>query len=225
MVAARALLAEVETGQAELEIINQKLSDATVRTPVRSDAAPDEQSYAIAERNVSIGEYVREGTPLFRLVDDDPIKFRAPVPERHSAQLAVGQTVLIQVDAFPSRDFEGKVVRINPRVDPTNRTFQIEVLVPNTDRALKPGGFAKGWVRTRTDEGIVFVPKQAVQTFAGVSKVFVAADGKAKEILIDIDRGIERDAMVEARGKLSGDERLIVTGLNRIAAGVPVIVE
>lgn len=78
-------------------------------------------------------------------------------------------------------------------------------------------------MQTQVDSNIIFVPRQAVQEFAGVSKVFVVAEGKAKDIAIE--PGVQRDGFVEARGKLKGDEKLIVTGLNRIAGGVPVIVE
>ena len=83
-----------------------------------------------------IGEYVREGTPLFRLVADDPIKFRSQVPEKFLSQVKAGQRVRMQVAAYPEV-FEGAVSRISPLVDRTSRTFEVEMLLPNASGKLQ----------------------------------------------------------------------------------------
>ncbi|MGH7214983.1 MAG: efflux RND transporter periplasmic adaptor subunit, partial [Tepidisphaeraceae bacterium] len=149
---------------------------------VTTSPSSSPREYAVAARQVSVGEYVSQGTPLFRLIDDDPLKYRAAVPERFAADIRVGQGVRLVVEAFAGREFAGEVTRINPQIDPANRTFQIECIIPNPQRVLKPGAFARARLLTHSDSGVVFVPREAVVTFAGTTKVFtVDPEGKAVE--------------------------------------------
>ena len=80
-----------------------------------------------------------EITACYRLVDDNPIKLPRKVPERYVAEIKVGQKVKTNVESYPGVDFGATVSRINPQIDPDNRTFSIEVLIPNDDHRLKAG--------------------------------------------------------------------------------------
>jgi RND family efflux transporter MFP subunit len=176
----------------------------------------------IAARYASLGELVRAVTPMYRLVDDDPLKLRAAVPERFFPEIRVGQKVQVWVEAYPEA-FAGVVTRINPQVDVANRTFPIEVVVPNPQRVLPPGAFARASVQTRVQEGVVFVPQEAVVSFAGVDKVFTVRDGKAQAVAVEL--GERRGREVEVVKGLKGTEQVAVSGTNRLANGVPVEVK
>ena len=65
------------------------------------------------------------------------------------AEIKVGQKVKANVEAYPKVDFQGTVSRVNPQIEPENRTFSIEVLIPNDDHRLKPGAFARASVQTQ----------------------------------------------------------------------------
>ncbi|MCE9589082.1 MAG: efflux RND transporter periplasmic adaptor subunit [Planctomycetes bacterium] len=216
---ARAVVEEARSRQGDLDIAAQHLRDTTILAP--DDKHPDgtPRTYGVAGRMVSVGEYIKEGVPLFRLVDDDLVKLRAPVPERYANQVAVGQKVRLNVESS-AKEFWGTVSRINPQIDPDNRTFQVEFAVPNPDRALKPGAFAHARVQTKNDTGVVFVPQEAVTTFAGVNKVFVIKDGKAQEVRIDL--GEHSGDSVEVTRGLSGAEQVVVAGTSKLATGVAV---
>src|SRR5690606_26620609 len=127
---------------------------------------------------ISPGAYVREGEPMFDVLLDDPVKFRAAVPERYIGDVQAGQSVLVSIEAY-AEPFEGRVSRINPRVEPTSRTFQIEAIVPNADRRLPPGAFARGQVVIDPDRQMLSVPAAAVLSFAGIDRVFSIKEGKA----------------------------------------------
>jgi multidrug efflux pump subunit AcrA (membrane-fusion protein) len=228
---ARATLEEARARVADLEVAKQRLVDTVVRTPNamvpgepgEGGAAPRPRTYSVASRMVSIGNYVREGDPMFRLVDDNLVKLRAPVPERFGNQIAVGQEVAVTVEAS-TETFTGRVARINPQIDPANRTFEIEVVVPNPDHKLKPGAFARARVKTHTQSGVVFVPQQAIVSFAGVNKVFTVKDGKAQEVRIDL--GQRQQDWVEVRGdSIKGEDSVVIAGNTKLATGVPVRVE
>lgn len=222
---ARALLAQARSLHAELAIAEQRLADTTIRAPATrpAEAPPDARmrSYAVAARLISVGEFVRESTPAFRLIDDDVVKLRASVPERFIREVKVGQEVRLRVDAW-EQDFIGRVVRVNPQVDPASRTFQLEAVVPNPAHMLKPGSFAQARVLARVDPRAVYVPLEAVVTYAGVNKVFVVDNGLAAEKIVEL--GDRRDDWVEALSGLDGTEAVVVEGVSRLAQGVAVSV-
>jgi RND family efflux transporter MFP subunit len=220
---ARALLAQSRTRASELSQARQALADATVLAPGEASAAAKGSKFAVSSRLVAPGEYVREGTPMFRVVDADPIKFRADVPERHIAEIRVDQTVDVTVQAYEGV-FNGRVARVSPHINASNRTFQIEVHIDNGDGRLKPGGFARGAVKTSMDEKVIFLPQEAVATFVGVTKTFAIRDGKAVECRIAT--GVQDGQLLEAIGAgLSPTDQVAVSGVSRLSDGVLVEVK
>jgi multidrug efflux pump subunit AcrA (membrane-fusion protein) len=227
---ARAALATARLRQVELRLAEQRLADATLCAPepagwagwaaaVGPAGAP--LRYAIAQRLVSEGEMVRSMpvTNAFKLVLAHALKLRAAVPERFAPEVRVGQVVEVGVEAYPGVAFPGKVARINPTVDPLNRTFQVEVAVPNLDGRLKPGGFARAQVRTRTEQ-VKTVPAEAVVTFAGVTKLFVVAGDKAKATEVRV--GDREKEWLEVIGDVPVGAQVAVSGFSQLADGSPV---
>jgi RND family efflux transporter MFP subunit len=224
LLTAQSVLAEARSKKSEVELAAQRLADTSIKAPppgaISNTTQPTGPRYAIAQRLVSVGEYVKEGTPLFRLVADNPIKFRPSVPERYISDIKLDQTVAVEVNAFPDQKFTGKIARISPQVDAVNRTFQIEVLVPNPKGLLQPGAFGKGSVQTYTDPNVTFVPADSIISFAGVNKVFTVKDGKAVEL--NVETGIRRGNYVEITKGLSGQVQVVAMGASKLANGVPV---
>jgi RND family efflux transporter MFP subunit len=220
LLTARSLLAEAQTRRSQLEQSQQRLRDTTLLAPAIPNGGG--ARFAVAARLVSVGEYVREGTALFRLVADNPIKFRAAVPERYAARVRAGQEVHVRVAAYPEA-FAGRISRINPQVDVTTRTFQIEALVPNDEGLLRPGSFATGSIVTHVDEQVTLAPQRAVVNFAGVQRVFTVADGKAVEIRVE--PGVRQGEYIEIARGLEGETPLVVGNADKLAAGTPVIVQ
>jgi RND family efflux transporter MFP subunit len=154
-------------------------------------------------------------------VVSDPLKLRAAVPERYSAVFKVGEDATVRVEAWKERTFEGKVARVNPWVDPANRTFGVEVLVPNHDGALRPGSFARGDILVGKEPAL-FAPEDAVVSFAGVTKVFVVKDGKARAVAVQA--GERRKGFLEVRGVDAGDQ-VVTRGQSVLSDGAAVAVE
>jgi RND family efflux transporter MFP subunit len=116
------------------------------------------------------------------------------------------------------------VSRINPQIDPANRTFEVEVAVPNPEHALKPGAFARGDIQTHVEPDVLLVPQLAVVSFAGVRKVFSVKDGKAVEIPVSTGARIGDWVEVTQAKNLKPGDPVVVEGVNRMSAGVPVTV-
>jgi multidrug efflux pump subunit AcrA (membrane-fusion protein) len=206
---AEATLAAARQRQAMLETAEQKLRDTRVVVPRPSDKlAPDGKpleyaEYVVSSRSVTEGEIVQTmpipglNSTLFKLVIDRPLKLQAAVPERHRGEVRVGMSAELTVEAYPSQTFAGTVARVSPMVDRASRTFQVEIHVPNADRRLSAGSFAKAAILTRIDEKARTVPEEALVSFAGVTKVFVVKDGVAHEV--PVKAGVSIDVPSEPR--------------------------
>ena len=155
---------------------------------------------------------------VFRLVVCHTLKLRAAVPEQHAREVQTGQSVAVRVKAS-EHPVRGVVARVAPTVDSLNRTFQVEIDVPNLDprNPLKAGFFARGEIETRTDTDVRTVPPAAVVTFAGVTKVFVTDGDKAKSVDVRVGRR-DRD-WVEVAGALPPGAKVITSGLTQLVDG------
>ena len=236
MLNARALVAQAWALKGDLDIANQRLTDATTRAPSTPEATTQPSdtgripstphTYVVTARYVNVGELVHEITPCYRLVDDNPIKLRAKAPERYVWEIKTGQKVKTNIEAYPGVDFWGTVSRVNPQIDSDNRTFGIEILIPNDDHRLKAGSFARASVQTHVDPSVVFAPQEAVVSFAGVNKVFTVEDDKAVEININPgDARTEDNNYVEITSGLKGNENVVVSGTSKLATGVRVTIK
>jgi membrane fusion protein (multidrug efflux system) len=143
---------------------------------------------------------VKVQTPVMVIVDAGRVRARLKVPEKMAAWVAVGQPVKVQVEAYPGRAFEGVVSRTNPSVDPQTRSFDVEALLENRDRVLKPGFFARASiVSSRVDQALV-VPQDALRYLYGVYKVYT------------VERGVLHETEVKL-GAREGAEVEVVSGL------------
>jgi RND family efflux transporter MFP subunit len=210
---ARAKVALAAVRAAELAQSKKALADTAV-------AAPAGGPWRVGKRLVAVGDYVKEGTALFQVVDPDPIKFRADVHERWSAAVAKGQKVAVEVPSATA-SVAGVVDRIAPVASERKRTFEVEIRIDNAAGRLLPGGFARGAIETRVDPEVVFVPQDAVVTALGLSKVFTVKDGKAVEH--KVTTGVHDGAFLEvAKGDLTPGDQVVTSGAARLAEGVPV---
>ncbi len=116
----------------------------------------------VVSKKVNVGDYVKTGESLFRIVDLDELWLYLDAYESDLAWLRYGQDVAFTVEAFPGETFHGQIAFIEPEVDGMTRTVQVRVNVPNEDRRLKPGMFVKGLVEAQlADGGMVYAPEFA----------------------------------------------------------------
>lgn len=205
--------AQVKQREAGLGLARKRLGDTTVSAPLAG---------VVARRHVSAGEYVRENAVLFTLVVSDPLKYTGTIPERFAPEVRPGQAVQVSVEAFPGRAFAGQVTRVAPAVDVQTRSLSLEARVSNADGQLRPGFFAKGMVLTRKQEGVAFVPADAVTYFVGITKLFVVADGKAQER--QVRTGTREAGWVEIMEGVKPGETVATGNLSQLFNGAPVTV-
>lgn len=205
-------LSRVEATRAELGVAERAVRDANVRAPFGG---------WIARRDVSRGEYVRPGQPLFELVALDPIEVEFSVSERDSARVAVGQQVQVRVAPYPEEAFQGEVTVIAPTLDPKTRTLRVKAQIANADGRLRPGLFARADLGIARREGALLVPEEAVLQRADGEVVFVVtADDTARRLLVKT--GLQHEGKVEIVQGVAAQDQVVVRGHAVLVDGVPV---
>jgi RND family efflux transporter MFP subunit len=211
--AVKAAEAQVRQREAGLDLGKKRLGDTTAVAPIAG---------LVARRHTSVGEVVKDNTALFTLVATDPLKYTGTIPERFAPEVRVGQEVRLAVDAYPGRDFPGRLSRIAPVVDMQTRTLALEAQVPNREGLLRPGFFARGLVLTRRDAQAAFVPAEAVLYVVGLSKLFVVTDGRAAER--QVKTGFRDGGRLEILEGLRPGEVVATSALGQLYDGAPVVV-
>ena len=212
LASARQLRADIQAQSSSLQLAERELRDTTIRAPF--------DGY-VAERLVSLGQFVQPQTPIMRIVRLQPLKLTAEVPEKFAPWIETGRPVSVHVDAYPDQTFEGKVVRISPSVNLKSRAFAIEGEVPNPDGRLKPGTFARVQITTDHIDRAVTIPASSIQSRYGTNRVFVVQeDGTlaGREVVLG-DRIGDR---VEVSKGIDAGIPLVAADVEQLADGMKV---
>jgi membrane fusion protein (multidrug efflux system) len=204
-------LAAVEQQKASLALARKALTDTVVRSPI---------SGAVKEKHASRGSYLTVNGRIVTLVKINPLRLRADIPESSAAAVRTGQTINVNVDAFPNRSFTGRVVRIGPSLDERTRALTVEAEVANSGNLLRPGMFAKSRLITSASAPAVMVPQRAVASAAGQSKVFVIENGKAVERIVKT--GATDGDLIEIAEGVKDGETVATSNLDKLQTGVAV---
>lgn len=169
--------AEVERAKASLSLSKQKLSKTAIYSPLAG---------VIKEKKVERGNYVKNGSQLFTIIQTNPIKLNFTVAEKDIGKLKAGQDVFLNVDAIPEKEFKGKVSIVYPSLEEKTRTLLVEAHVPNPSGILKPGLFAHVTLYTGSERGIILVPITALLYEGDKIRVFISEGDRAKERTVKI---------------------------------------
>jgi RND family efflux transporter MFP subunit len=211
--AARAQLADA---QARLAGAEQQTSRTAVRAPFAG---------IVSARQVSTGDVVAPGTPLFTVIDPRRLQFEASVPAERLAEAKVGAPVHFRVTGFGDRVFVGKLERVNPAVDPATGQVRVYVDVPNEEGGLIAGLYAFGRIAART-EALPAAPSAALDRSTDPPTVVRVAGGKAARVGVKLALEDELAGVVGfASGVSAGDVLVVGPARSTLADGTPVQVE
>lgn len=213
LASARQLRADIEAKASALRLAERDLRDTSIKAPFQG---------FVAERRVSMGQYLQPQTPVMRIVQLHPLKVTAEIPEKFAPWMQTGRELTVHVDAFPAETFQGRIVRISPSVNLQSRAFAIEGEVPNPEGRLKPGTFARLQITTDHIDRAITIPAAAVQSRYGTNRVFVVANGalQGKEVVLG-DRLGDR---VEVSSGIDAGMTVVATDVEQLADGMKVTV-
>lgn len=197
-----------DSTKARVDLLRAQLSDRVVTAPF---------SGVLGLRQVSTGALVTPGTVITTLDDIDTIKLDFSVPEILIAALAPGQEVIAKSAAYPGREFKGKVLTLDSRIDPVTRAVQVRAELPNDDHVLRPGMLLTINVLKPTREALV-VPEIAVVQVGSNSYVYiVGADDTVEEIKVKL--GSRRRGVVEVIEGIAPGVRIVIDGTVKLRNG------
>ena len=204
----RNLEAIVEEKRAALDLAKKQLTDTEIVSPI---------SGVVKEKAASRGEYLQPGKPIVTIVQVDPLRLRADIPEYAAASVRTGQTMTLTVESFPGRTFTGRVVRIGPSLNEQTRALTVEAEVRNPGNLLRPGMFAKSNLVTANDALALMAPRRAVQVIAGLNKIFVIDNGRVSERIVKLG-AVDGDLIEIVEGVKSG-EVVATSNLDKLQEG------
>ena len=178
----------------------------------------------VTARNFDKGDMFSMSAPLFTVQQVIPVKLLVGISENEYTKVKKGDTVSLTVDALPGRSFTGKVNRLYPTINAATHTFNAEVVVQNSDRALRPGMFARVRVVFGTNHRVV-LPDQCIVKQEGTGQKFVYLlnnDETVSYVPVTLGRHMGTEYEV-IDGVLEGDT-VVLKGQATLKDGVKVIV-
>jgi len=189
--------ATLDLRQAELDLEHVKMSASL-------DAI-------VLERLVNPGENTHRDQLVMKIGALANVLFAAKMTEEKMHSVHLDQPAEASFPAFPSERFQGKVVKIDPNIDPITRTFTTYIEIKNSDFRLKPGlsGFAR--IR-RSAKDVLAIPSIAVMNASGEQASVFVVDASGHASLRKIRPGVVVDAMTEVRDGLKEGENVVTVG-------------
>ncbi len=210
--------AGLDLAQRELKQAQARLEQLLIVKNYHKVAAP--VSGVIAERLVDPGDTIKSGDVLLVISRQDNVKVKGSITETDYPKVKLGQPVHVRVDAFPGQDFDGKVNRITPVLDPATRTGEVEAMMASQG-LLKPGMFARAFIVVGSHEALA-LPREAIRQLTGTGEwyCFVVSGDVAQQR--PIKRGAEQGNWVEVIQGVDPSELVITTVVRQLSDGVPV---
>ena len=217
--AAQATYDQANAGIAKTEAI---ISQKRVRAPFDGE---------LGVRHVEVGQFLTAGTQIVSLTDLSELYANFTVTEKDSAQLKVGQTVRVLVDAYPGRAFEGKITAIEPQIATDTRNIRVQATIVNPDHILKPGMFATTTVVLPDKPAVVTVPETAVDYTLYGDSVFLITekkedDGKTSLTAVRtfVRTGNRINGRAEILSGLKAGDRVVAVGQLKLQTGAAVAI-
>jgi HlyD family secretion protein len=209
--AAQLDLARAQNAQskARLDELLITLGNTTITSPVTG---------FVSKRAVDPGAFVGQNAPVVEVVDVSTVRLVANIVEKDLRTLKPGNAATVEVDAFPGEQFNGRIARISPILDPATRTAPIEIEIPNSTARLRPGMYARVGITVDARKDALVVPINAMVDLGGRRGVFMPlTDNTAAFRVVQI--GVETGDAAEVIGGLQEGDRVITTGTASLRDG------
>ncbi len=167
------------------------------------------QSGVLDRLTVREGFYVQPGDTLMSIGSIERVWVEAQVDVRQLDDVHAGQAVSMRLDARRDESFSGRVDRIEPTVDPVNRTARLRVIMDNPEERLKPNMLVHLTLHTHASERLV-VPREAVIRTAKSNRVVRALDDGAF-LSTAVQTGAYFDDWVEILSGLDAGDAVVVS--------------
>ena len=204
------LRAQRDAIEARLRIVEDQLGKTVIRAPLAG---------RIQKRLVSVGDFVKRGSPLFEIATSASLRALLPVPEPLAARLAPGLAVKLGSPLTPDKHAAGVITELRPAVGEANRAVWVIVDVENPGE-WRPDATVRAEIVLATHANAVVVPGQSLVRRPAGDVVYVISDGKAAQRVVTT--GERLDGLVEITAGLAAGDTVAVEGAPYLSDGAPV---
>lgn len=197
--------ANLKIQEAKLRLAEAKLAKSDIRAPFTG---------VMGLRNVSPGDFVKDGADLAVIEDIATMKVDLRMPERYLGSVKVGQVAQLSFDAMPGKTFDATISAIDAQIDANGRSLLARGKLANPDGALRSGMFARARVVLRANADALTIPEEAV--FSQGADTFVWKVDAGKVVRTKIDIGMRRDSRAEVLSGLVFDDQVVTAGQLRL---------
>ena len=201
------------TLQAEIDLVKANIAQTELRAPFDG---------VIGLRNISLGSYASQSTPIAKLTKVNPLKVEFNVPERYANQLQEGSNLTFTLEG-DLKEHKAKVYALDSRVDDETRTFKVRAHYDNSYGKVVPGRYVNITLPTQQYTQTIAVPSEAILSEMGVDKVFLYKNGVAEPNVIK--KGIRTADKVQVISGLNIGDTVIVSGTMQIRTGQKVTLD
>jgi RND family efflux transporter MFP subunit len=201
----------IDAAQTQLALAKRNLGYTVVVAPMAG---------YVSDRPADVGEYISPQQKVATIVSLNPLRVRIDIPEQAIAQIHTGESVSVQVAAYPDRNFAGRMARVSPSVTAASRTLTVEADVENPGGELKPGQFATVRILLPQTQTAVLAPKGALRTISGSIYVFVIKNGHAEQRLVQ--PGQTEGDLIEIKSGVAANELIAASNVDQLSDGIAV---
>jgi membrane fusion protein, multidrug efflux system len=187
--------------RADLEFTQAQIAKTELKAPF---------SGVIGLRNVSLGSYINAASQVANIQVLNPVKVDFTVPEKYANQVQIGENIAFTTEGSLEH-FVGKVYAMDNQIDPISRSLKIRATAQNPNNKLKPGAFVKVDFSLKEMDNALMIPTEAIIPILKGQQVFVAKDGKAKAIIVEV--GVRTDSRIQILNGIQVGDTIITSGL------------
>jgi len=202
--------ATLKVQEAAVQLAEAKVGRMRIKAPFNG---------MVGLRNVSVGDYVKEGQDLINIEDIGTLRVDFKLPETYLGRVAKGQVVEVSTDALPGEQFKAVLDAVDPMVDQNGRAISSRARLDNATGRLRPGMFVRVRLLFGDRRNVLMAPEQAIVPGAQPS-VFKVVDGKAVSTKVKL--GVRRAAQVEIVDGLVAGDVVVTAGQLKLRDGAPV---
>ncbi|QGJ69983.1 Efflux RND transporter periplasmic adaptor subunit [Planctomycetales bacterium 10988] len=210
--------AQVKVQKEIIRRIENQIAEHTIKAPF--------DGYVVS-RLTELGQWVTQGDPIIEVAQLKKVDIHVHVLEDYIGTVHPGQSVTVQLGAFPGKVYVGEVAVIIPQADLRSRSFPVKVRLENpftsgNEVMFKAGMFAQVELPVGQQAEALFVPKDALVLESGQTTVFVVnqeTDGPATTREIPVRLGVSDQGTIQIFGNLKVGDRVVVRGNERLESG------
>ena len=203
--------ANLQVGQAKLALAKATAARLKIVAPFDG---------IIGIRQVSVGDYLKDGADIVNIEDIDAIYVDFRLPERYQSKVRRGQTAMLDIDALPGQRYTAQIQAIDPLIDANGRSVGIRGCIDNRALQLRPGMFARVNVVFGVRDNASVIPEEAIVPQSGKQFVIKLLEGPSEETRntqrVEVKVGLRSPGKVEILEGLSPGDTVVRTGQQRI---------